>query len=399
MKNIFTIFAIALGMLVNANQLRAQSIIPLQQGKPTSIRGLSVVNDNVAWVSGSKGHIAITRDGGETWSWQQVNGFENADFRDIEAFSDKEAIIMSSGTPALILKTVDGGENWQVKYRNNDSTFFLDAMDFSDHILGYILGDPIDNKFLLLETKDAGESWRKVKNAPSALPGEAAFAASGTCLRVNGLITIVTGGTSSRMLISPEVQPAWIATLLPLKNGKQSCGAFSVAYGNRQTIVVGGDYANDSKKDSVVYIQTETASLKRKNMSGGIKHRSTHTRHTSASIFSDLDHPIDVPDVTVINLGISVTNVPIDSPIKKGRLIAESWGQKTKGPSGFQSCVEYIQNNIFVSTGTPGSNITFDGGKTWKKIDDTSYNVCRKAKHGKLVLFAGNGGKIGVLKM
>src|SRR6201994_1475728 len=95
----------------------AQHIEVLQQGKPTSIRGLSVVDDNVAWVSGSKGTIAITTNGGKTWDWQQVKGFENADFRDIEAFSSKEAIIMSSGTPALILKTTDGGQNWKVKYK------------------------------------------------------------------------------------------------------------------------------------------------------------------------------------------------------------------------------------------------------------------------------------------
>ena len=39
-----------------------------------------------------------------------------------------------------------------------------------------------------------------------------------------------------------------------------------------------------------------------------------------------------------------------------------------------------------------------DGGKTWSKINDDGYNVCRKAKHGKLVLLAGNGGKIGILR-
>src|SRR6185312_4161465 len=109
--------------------LFAQHIEVLQQGKPTSIRGLSVVDDNVAWISGSKGNIAITTNGGKTWNWQQVKGFEKSDFRDIEAFSDKEAIIMSSGTPALILKTIDGGANWQEKYRNADTTYFFDAMD------------------------------------------------------------------------------------------------------------------------------------------------------------------------------------------------------------------------------------------------------------------------------
>src|ERR1700761_8581395 len=128
----------------------AQKIVMLQESKLSSIRGLSVVNDSVAWVSGSNGYTALTTDGGKSWSWQQVKGFEKADFRDIEAFSDKEAIIMASGTPALILKTIDGGKNWQVKYRNADTVYFLDAMSFANPDHGIVLGDPIKNKFVML---------------------------------------------------------------------------------------------------------------------------------------------------------------------------------------------------------------------------------------------------------
>src|ERR1700722_11826249 len=98
-----------------------QTVTQVLWGKPTSIRGLSVVDDSIAWLSGSKGTVAITHNGGKTWDWQQVKGFETSDFRDIEAFSDKEAIVMSSGTPALILKTTDGGINWKVKYNNTDT--------------------------------------------------------------------------------------------------------------------------------------------------------------------------------------------------------------------------------------------------------------------------------------
>src|ERR1700761_2922723 len=129
------------------NFTSAQQIKLLEQGKPTSIRGLSVVDDSVAWVSGSRGYVATTRNAGKTWYWQQIKGFEKSDFRSIVAFSAKEAVIMSSGTPALILKTIDGGETWQEKYRNTDTTYFFDALDFDTPKHGLVLGDPIGGKF------------------------------------------------------------------------------------------------------------------------------------------------------------------------------------------------------------------------------------------------------------
>jgi hypothetical protein len=317
--------------------LKAQSITSLQQGRSTSIRGLSVVDDKTAWISGSKGTIGISNDGGISWAWQQIKGFEKSDFRDIEAFSDKEAVIISSGTPALILKTIDGGANWAIKYQKADTAYFLDAMDFSDKQHGFVLGDPINNKFLLLETLDGGETWNPVINSPAALKDEAAFAASGTCLRTDKLITIVTGGSNSRILTSPIKNHLWTAKELSLTNGAASRGAFSVAYGNNQTIIVGGNYAKDKQSDSVAYILPK-AKAKFK------------------------------------------TNIPVT------------------GPAGYQSCVEHIKGDIFLSTGTSGSNLTIDGGKTWQKIDTTGYNVCRKAKHGNLILLAGDGGKLGSFK-
>lgn len=294
--------------LLFATIAKAQHITLLQQGKPTSIRGLSIVDDKTAWISGSKGYIALTTDGGQTWAWQQVKGYENADFRSIEAFSDKEAIIMSSGTPALILKTVDGGTSWQLKYRNADTAYFLDAMAFANKQHGYVLGDPIKNKFLLLETQDGGNTWSTFKKQPDALPGEAAFAASGTCMRVdNNTIDIVTGGKYSRMLAYIDSENYWLSGTTGLTEGKPSQGAFSLANNTSTQIFVGGDYSNDKKTDSVAtYI-------------------------------------IYCCYANTINYA------------------------KTP-PSGYQSCVEYINGSTFLSTGTPGSDITTDGGKTGYKL-------------------------------
>ncbi len=334
MKHAITFLILSIAAL----NLRAQHIEVLQQDNPASIRGLSVVDDKVAWISGSKGTIAVTKDGGKTWDWQQVKGFEKSDFRAIEAFSSREAIIMSSGTPALILKTTDGGQNWKVKYKNIDTACFFDAMDFSDRLNGYVVGDPIDGKFVLMETKDGGETWHPFRKCPNALRDEAAFAASGTCLRADkNKLNIVTGGSRSRLLEYSPGNNIWDYSPLPIVFGKPSQGAFSFAWSaNGSRVFVGGDYADDKKTDSVASYLTNRSNLIR-----------------SASA----------------------------------------------GPEGFQSCVEYISGETFLSTGTPGSNLTTDGGKTWTKIDDISYNVCRKAKHGKLVLLAGNGGKIGIFKM
>ncbi|HEX3387334.1 MAG TPA: YCF48-related protein, partial [Mucilaginibacter sp.] len=227
--------------------LKAQHIEVLQQGNPASIRGLSVLNDNIAWISGSRGTIAITKDGGKTWNWKQVKDYEKSDFRGIEAFSDKEAIIMSSGSPAVILKTTDGGETWQEKYKKTDSAYFFDAIDFDTPSHGLVLGDPIQGKFLLMETNDGGETWHPFKNLPDAIPGEACFAASGTCLRIScGQTYITTGGASARLL-TWYGKSTWDYRKIPLPHNKASQGGFSFVCGDNLGILVGGDYADPKR--------------------------------------------------------------------------------------------------------------------------------------------------------
>src|SRR6187549_4164108 len=80
----------------------------LNTGVKTSIRGLSVVNNNIVWVSGSNGMVGKSSNAGKNWKWMVVKGFEKSDFRDIEAFDANIAIIMAiaepENAPAYILK-------------------------------------------------------------------------------------------------------------------------------------------------------------------------------------------------------------------------------------------------------------------------------------------------------
>src|SRR5215217_7962950 len=92
-------------LFMNSWAQKTPEVETLTSGTKTSLRGLSVVNDNVAWVSGSNGTVGKTTDGGKNWKWLAVKGFNNRDFRDIEAFDATTAVIIAVDTPAYILKT------------------------------------------------------------------------------------------------------------------------------------------------------------------------------------------------------------------------------------------------------------------------------------------------------
>jgi len=128
----------------------------------SSFRALSVVDDNVVWMSGSKGWIGRSRDGGKAWSFQQIKAFEGLDFRSIYAFDSLTAIVANVGSPAHIFRTTDGGKTWRSVYQNDNKDAFIDGLDFWNNKKGMAYGDPIDGKMLLVSTQDEGLTWKEL---------------------------------------------------------------------------------------------------------------------------------------------------------------------------------------------------------------------------------------------
>jgi photosystem II stability/assembly factor-like uncharacterized protein len=91
-----------------------------------------------------------------------VAGYEERDFRDIEAIDSSTAIIMAVAEPAIILKTTDGGKSWSKVFEDSTKGMFLDAMDFNGNE-GVVVGDPIDGKVFLAQTNDLGDIWTILK--------------------------------------------------------------------------------------------------------------------------------------------------------------------------------------------------------------------------------------------
>ena len=231
------------------NFLQAQTVQVLINDKKISFRGLSVVSDKIVWVSGSQGTVGKSLDSGKTFTWITVKGFEKTDFRDIEAFDAKTAIIMGIAEPAYILKTTDGGNNWKTVYVNNTKGMFLDAMEFWNERSGIVIGDPINNKMFIARTFDGGNTWRDIpgQNYPVVDSGEACFASSGTNIRALNKqeAVFITGGLRSSLFIRDKKID------LPILQGKETTGANSVAVKvvKKKTtlIIVGGDFTT---KDS-----------------------------------------------------------------------------------------------------------------------------------------------------
>ena len=214
-----------------------------------SLRGISAVDASVAWASGAGGVIWRSTDGGAQWRNVAPATASRWDFRDVEAFDDERALAMVAGTPARVLRTDDAGASWRTVLADDRAGAFFDAMAFQGDV-GVLFGDPIDGAFSVWTTRDGGGSWQAVPAAslPAPLPGEAAFAASGSCVAVTGApgretFWIATGGGARARLLRGDAE-GWTAHELPLPAGAPSRGAFGLAFRGQRGLVVGGDYAD-----------------------------------------------------------------------------------------------------------------------------------------------------------
>ncbi len=215
-------------------------------------RGLSLVSNTVAWASGAHGTVARTTDGGATWTLYTVSGADSLDLRSIVGLSSDVAVTASAGAAeegqARIFRTADGGATWSVVFATNQAGVFFDAMAFWDSRHGIAQSDPVDGTFFLLTTDDGGATWTRVPSAalPPTLSGEAAFAASGTCMVVWGSADVwigTGGGARARVFHSGDGGRTWTASDTPVHAGSSASGIFALAFRDAMHgVAVGGDY-------------------------------------------------------------------------------------------------------------------------------------------------------------
>jgi photosystem II stability/assembly factor-like uncharacterized protein len=221
-------------------------------GTTVRLRGVSAVNAHVAWASGQGGTYTRTIDGGRTWHSAVVPGAEALDFRDVDAFDANTAYLLAigEGDKSRVYKTTDGGATWSMQFKNENPGAFFDAMAFWDKDHGIAMSDPVEGRFLIITTSDGGQTWNPSPSTgmPRALEGEGGFAASGTCITVQGRNSVWfgTGGPNgARVFRSSDRGHNWAVANAPLARGK-AAGVFSLTFWNaRRGIAVGGDYTKE----------------------------------------------------------------------------------------------------------------------------------------------------------
>ncbi|MCX5085579.1 MULTISPECIES: oxidoreductase [unclassified Streptomyces] len=224
-----------------------------ESGTDARFRGLAAVSRDAAWVAGSKGTVLRTSDGGAHWQNVSPPGAGELEFRDIEAFDGRRAVVLAigEGDASRVFRTDDGGATWTESFRNPDPKAFYDCLTFFDARHGLAMSDPVDGKYRILSTRDGGRSWDVLPSdgMPAAQEGEAGFAASGQCLVSSGPrdVWLATGGAArARVLHSSDRGLTWRATDVPIPAGDPARGVFGLAFRDRtHGIAVGGDYRAD----------------------------------------------------------------------------------------------------------------------------------------------------------
>ncbi|MGW7353752.1 WD40/YVTN/BNR-like repeat-containing protein [Streptomyces sp. NPDC054784] len=291
-------------------------------GSDARFRGLDAVSRDTAWLAGSGGTVLLTRDGGRAWRDVSPPGAGELEFRDVQAFGARGAVVLAigPGEESRVFRTEDAGASWTETFRNDTPEAFYNCLTFFDRSNGLAVSDPVDGRFRVLSTADGGRSWRVLPadGMPPALAGEANFAASGQCLVSNGSrdVWLATGGAGkSRVLHSADRGRHWTATDAPFPAGAPERGVFGLAFRDtRHGLAVGGDFRPGERSP----------------------HASAVTRDGGGA-----------------------------------------WTESTRPVPEYRSGVAWLPHtrSAALAVGPTGTDVTLDGGRTWRTVDGGSYDT------------------------
>lgn len=282
----------------------------------SSLRGISIVNDSIAWFSGANGTILRTINGGKSIEKINPPPIDTLDHRDLHAFSKDTVVLINSGFPPKVYRTTNAGKKWDLVFNFPAKELFFNAVEFVDKKFGLIYGNPVNGNHFILVSGIKGEKWISppYQNLIQAVDPESGFAASGSSIAFspNRRAFIGLGGEKGRILTSMIPYKDWIAIETPIYKGKATRGIYSITFkDNNIGVAVGGDYTEEDLRSVETSIYT---------IDGG-----------------------------------------------------KNWQNPTSALNGYRSCVAYCSlADAFVAVGPNGIDMSKDNGQNWFKIADVA---------------------------
>ena len=336
------------------------------QSAPTTadLRGIDNVGDGVVWASGSGGTVLHSVDGGKTWlRCATPPDAETLDFRGVQAFDAKTAIVMSSGTGDLsrLYTTSDGCASWTLVFTNPDKDGFFDAFSL-ERSVGIMLGDPVRGHFRTWLLADQGKAFANPTGHTQARakPGEGAFAASNSSLFVeDGFFTFWfgTGGPHGARII-------------------------------RRTNHDFDDFGYDTYREVKVPVGSKTA---------------------SSGVFSLEFRPSNLKPRSHENsymIGVAVGG-DYKEPNGSERVAVctgdggDHWSTAATQPHGYRSAVAYDPaTKSWITVGPNGTDVSTDDGRNWRALRPAAGDAPDADKNWNalsLPFVVGPKGRIGVL--
>ncbi|MCA9715751.1 MAG: hypothetical protein KC468_13820 [Myxococcales bacterium] len=232
---------------------RGVTVEVVRPGPAVSFHALAIGPEEI-WVSGAGAELVRavnTRAASQiTWASGQIGDDPAFVVRDLEAVDRATvvALAVDEAGRSRIFRSDDVGVTWTMVFQASQAEGAWRALamwPYRDE--GVALGDPVNGRFAVLTTHDAGRTWRRPDPAeqrvvpPEALPGERLLG-SAVAVGPTNEVWFGTGGSAARVFRSDDSGLTWEVADAPLAHGHERAGVHSISFLTRTIgIAVGGD--------------------------------------------------------------------------------------------------------------------------------------------------------------